>query len=193
MKRSGADILERWLHNHRPIDEYEKQCVSKILSVLSVSDQCFSKQYFNPGHITASAFVLSPNEQDLLLISHRDFGLWMQPGGHLDPNDPDPFEAAKRELKEETGLCKVKQPKWAPGILDVDIHNVPAGLKRNEPAHHHFDIRFAFSASSIEVNAASDAKEARWFNIDQLIHDKSGDASVRRAATRLQKLVSSQP
>ena len=189
----NRDELSAWLENHTPIDQHEERCLAQVTSVLAGTGVCFSKQCFDPGHITASAFVLSPNHRQMLLISHRDFGQWMQPGGHLDPEDIDPFHAAQRELKEETGIDHLLQPEWAKGILDVDVHNVPAGMKRNEPAHQHFDIRFAFSAVSLAVQAASDAKDARWFSIDDLIHDPATDESVRRAAVRLQKMVSINP
>jgi 8-oxo-dGTP pyrophosphatase MutT (NUDIX family) len=188
----NRDVLRGWLNSHTPVDDYERQCVAQVMSALELSD-CFSKQWFKPGHITASAFVLSPDQQQLLLISHRDFGLWMQPGGHLDTEDLNTFEAAKRELKEEAGLYKIMQPDWAKGILDVDVHNVPGGMKRNEPAHQHFDIRYAFSASSLEVQAASDAKDARWFSIDELINEQSTDASVRRAAIHLRNIRPGRP
>lgn len=184
----NRDELRAWLEKHSPIDEHEEHCLAQVISVLTAPIDCFSKQCFEPGHITASAFVLSPNHRQMLLISHRDFNQWMQPGGHLDPEDIDTFESARRELKEEAGIDHLLQPEWARGILDVDVHNVPSGMKRNEPAHKHFDIRFAFSATSLHVQAASDAKDARWFSIEHLVRDPATDASVRRAAARIQKL-----
>src|SRR5262249_42904604 len=38
-----------------------------------------------------------------LLIKHRRLGTWLPPGGEIEPGET-PFEAAKRELFEETGL-----------------------------------------------------------------------------------------
>lgn len=184
----NRDVLRELLLCHTPMDEHERRCIDQIVEVLTRNGNCFSKQFFSPGHITSSAFVLSPDQKQILLISHRDFDQWMQPGGHLDAQDIDTLFAARRELEEEAGISMIQQPAWVQGILDVDVHRVPAGMKRNEPAHLHFDIRFAFSASSLAVHAASDAKAARWFDIDQLINDAATDASVRRALVRLQKM-----
>ena len=181
------DLLRTWLHRHTPADKHEQECLQQVLAALNTGGDCFSRHWFTPGHITASAFVMSPDQRHMLLISHRDFGLWMQPGGHLDPVDSSVLEAAKRELVEEAGLSGVAQPDWASGILDVDVHQVPAGVKHSEPAHQHFDIRFAFLANTAEVTASSDAKDARWFLIDDLVKTSSTDASVRRAAIRLQR------
>ena len=39
----------------------------------------------------------------VLLIQHKKLGLWLPPGGHIDPNEA-PDDALKRELKEEVNL-----------------------------------------------------------------------------------------
>ncbi len=178
------DLLRRWLTEHAPSDPQERACVVQTLGVLDLAGDCFSKRTFEPGHVTSSAVVVSPDQSQVLLISHRDFGFWLQPGGHLDPGDTDVLEAARRELHEEAGLADVERPAWAQGILDVDVHQVPAGLKRGEPAHLHFDVRFAFRARTLSVQAATDAKDACWFSLEGL-EAVNTDASVRRAARRV--------
>jgi 8-oxo-dGTP pyrophosphatase MutT (NUDIX family) len=52
-------------------------------------------------HFTATAFVVW--EARTLLIWHRKLGMWLPPGGHIDP-DEDPPQAAIREALEESGL-----------------------------------------------------------------------------------------
>jgi 8-oxo-dGTP pyrophosphatase MutT (NUDIX family) len=178
------DLLRRWLSAHTPVDDQESACVARTLAVLDLDGDCFGKRTFTPGHVTSSALVVSPDGEHILLVAHRDFGFWMQPGGHLDPEDADVLAAARRELSEEAGLRSIDRPEWARGILDVDVHNVPAGMKRGEPAHNHFDVRFAFQARTLDVTAATDAKDARWFPLDGLDHVNT-DASVRRAAQRV--------
>ncbi|MCP4916440.1 MAG: NUDIX domain-containing protein [Proteobacteria bacterium] len=169
---------------HTPSDAQEARCVERTLAALDAPGDLFSKRSFEPGHVCSSALVVSPDERSILLVSHRDFGFWMQPGGHLDPEDPDTLAAARRELAEEAGLTDVDRPEWATGLLDVDVHDVPAGMKRGEPAHNHFDIRYAFRARTLEVTAATDAKDAKWFPFDGL-DEVNTDDSVRRAARRL--------
>jgi 8-oxo-dGTP pyrophosphatase MutT (NUDIX family) len=60
-----------------------------------------------PGHFTASAFVLHPSGEALLLILHRKLGMWLQPGGHLESSDVDHLGAARREVAEETGVSRL--------------------------------------------------------------------------------------
>src|ERR671938_1256409 len=50
---------------------------------------------------TATTFVV--HEQRTLLLHHRKLGMWLPPGGHIDPHEL-PDQAAIREVREESGL-----------------------------------------------------------------------------------------
>ena len=156
----------------------------------SVADPC-SRTSFAPGHFTASAFILSPERDALLLILHGKLGRWLQPGGHVDPTDRDLLAAALREVREEVGLVDLsllrshargRASTAQPGPFDLDVHDIPA--RKDEPAHAHFDVRYLFRAQSREVTAASDAKDARWVPLGD-IHAEFSDASVMRAVAKL--------
>lgn len=49
----------------------------------------------------ASCFVI--NEGKILLIYHKKFNKYIQPGGHINEGE-EPYEAAIREVLEETGI-----------------------------------------------------------------------------------------
>ena len=59
------------------------------------------------GHdllVMPSVTVLLFDEQDrVLLVRHSDRGVWVAPGGMVEP-DEDPEETARREMREETGV-----------------------------------------------------------------------------------------
>lgn len=57
-------------------------------------------------HFCASAFIINPENKKILLVKHRKFNKWTQPGGHIEV-DEIPEDAAVREAYEETGV-KVK-------------------------------------------------------------------------------------
>ena len=54
--------------------------------------------------VTIGAFGIITNENDEVLLCHRnDYDLWNLPGGGLEKNET-PWEGVIREVKEETGL-----------------------------------------------------------------------------------------
>jgi len=130
----------------------------------------------SPGHITASAFVL--NADRLLLLHHLKLNRWLQPGGHVEHTDASLPAAAVREVFEETGirqadltLIPVAANPQVP--LDIDIHPIPANLRKGEPAHFHHDFRYLFlhtgdPAITIDAN---ESHNFRWQPLDSLAAD----------------------
>lgn len=155
---------------------------------LAVSDKpALDRTCYEPGHFTASAFVLSPNRQNLLLIFHKKLRMWLQPGGHVEAEDRDLVAAAHREVQEETGLRELLVEET---FFDLDVHRIPAFGET--PAHLHHDVRCLFSAAEVEVRAGDEVSAARWFPLREICQssgDLAGgfgtDRSVRRVAQRL--------
>ncbi len=141
------------------------------------------RSHVAPGHFTASAFVLSPDGARTLLIRHRTLGLWLQPGGHFEPGDATLTEAAAREAEEETGVClgAVEQE-----LFHVDVHRVPANLRRGEATHLHHDLRVLFRAASDQLVAREEVAGAAWFSWEDLAGLETDD-SVRRACGSIRR------
>ena len=172
--------LCKLLQSHRPANAEESAFREDMLALISLDPDPFSRHEFYPGHFTASAFLLSPEKDSLLLIFHSKLQRWLQPGGHIDPSDPTPLAGALRELSEETGVQQLTP--FTSGLFDVDIHEIPP--RKSEPGHKHFDLRFAFVAQTKQVQAASDALDARWVKLHE-INALESDASVMRAVSKL--------
>lgn len=158
-----------------PFDEREAAYIERIRSLSPPNP--FSRSSYDPGHITASGFVLSPDRSSVLLVWHRKLGSWLQPGGHIEPRDSDVVAAQRREIEEETGLTDLE---WL-ALFDVDIHEFPA--RGEEPAHEHFDVRSAFVASTWDAVAGDGVDESRWFDLSDLPRN---DPSITRPAAKLQ-------
>ena len=93
-------------------------------------------------HFTVAVFVVHAGH--VLLHPHRKVGLWLPPGGHVEPHEL-PDDAALRETREETGLDV--RIVGAPGI-DHAAPGSPRQLVRPEgvqvedisPGHQHIDL-----------------------------------------------------
>lgn len=157
--------------------------VGRALELVESGDST-NRNRFDPGHFTASGFVVSPDGSSLLLIHHRRLQRWLQPGGHIDPEDVSPIAAAAREVLEETGIAT--EP-ILEGLIDLDIHPIPA--RAPEPSHEHFDLRFAFRALDADVVADEEVNDAAWVPWSQ-IESYGVDDSVVRGAGRLERACS---
>ncbi len=158
----------------------ENAAVDAILELLRSSPDPLARHIFEPGHLTVGAFVVAGNQ--MLLIHHRRLGIWLEPGGHVDPEDVTLEAAAARELLEETGIPGRLVDD---GIFDVDVHPIPAG--KGEPAHRHFNIGYLFTADPVEPVAAPEVVAARWVDLDD-VPALNTDAAVHRAAAKLRSL-----
>ena len=180
--------LQNLLEAHIPADETEAGHLRRMRELFSGVDDPFSRRLFNPGHFTASAFVLDPQREKLVFIHHSKLHRWLQPGGHIDPGDADVLAAARREVREETGLRDLQV--LGEGLLDVDVHSIPArearGDRPAEPPHEHFDLRFVFHSAKTRLRPASDALDARWVSFEE-VKTLESDDSVRRAVRKLRE------
>ena len=175
--------LELLLKRFSPRDARELAYRGQMLELLQKEQEpqsAFSRDYYNPGNFTASAFVLAPTGDALLLIYHAKLGRWLQPGGHVEAADADILAAALREVEEEVGVNELKE--CGGGIFDLDIHVIPA--RGAAPEHAHYDVRFLFRAENEHCRAGSDALAARWVPFSE-IHTLESDESVMRAVRKL--------
>ena len=114
----------------RPVDARERHSVQQFVQAFDALEQPFLEDA-GPVHVTGSAIVVTTDRTRVLLHKHKRLGLWLQPGGHIDPGEL-PWQGALREAVEETGL-----PASLVGseLVHVDVHPGPRG-------HTHLDLRY---------------------------------------------------
>lgn len=137
----------------QPVDGREARSRHRFLVALARLERPCDR-HADLTHVTGSAVVTSP--ECVLLHRHKKLGMWLQPGGHLDPFET-PWDAARREAMEETGLYL---PPWTspPPLIHLDVH--PGGN-----GHTHLDLRYLISLPSpVEPRPpAGESQEVRWF------------------------------
>ncbi|MFD5040899.1 NUDIX hydrolase [Streptomyces sp. NPDC058378] len=108
------------------------------------------------GHLTASALVIDPERGRVLLTLHRKLRMWLQMGGHCEPEDTTLAAAALREATEESGIPGLTLLPGGP--VRLDRHPIPA------PCHWHLDVQYAATASPGAVERISgESLDLRWF------------------------------
>ncbi len=165
-------------------DARERAMVSKISSFVAAHEDAFERTLLI-GHVTGSAWIVSRDGSAVLLLHHRKLDRWLQPGGHSD-GDGDTRHVALREAIEESGLTSLVAVDGE--IFDVDVHAIPQ--RGREPAHDHYDVRFAFFADRDEApqrNAESYA--VAWIPLAE-IERYDIDESVRRLVAKTPSLFS---
>lgn len=108
----------------------------------------------DPVHITGSAIVIGP--RGTVLLEHRRLGMWLQPGGHVDPGE-NPWDAARREAAEETGLDVVFHDGRIE-LVHVDVHAGGRG-------HTHLDLRYLLDGGATDPDPPEgESQVIAWFD-----------------------------
>jgi len=137
--------------------------VSNVLQ--TIPTKSFAYQYPRPAvTVDIILFVFQQEQLRVLLIRRANDpykGKWALPGGFVDEQE-DLYDAALRELKEETNVTNVYleqlytfgQPGRDPRARVITVA--------------YFALLSAEEVAQQEVHGASDAGEARWWNIYDL-------------------------
>ena len=150
------DVLDRW----SAPDAGQERLRRSFLARLDEGPDALRREG-RPSHLTASAVVLDPACRSVLLVLHTRTGLWLQPGGHVEPTDTSLAAAALREAVEETGIADLQLRDERP--VHLERHPAPCG------AEHHLDVRFAVRARGGAVPSLSEESlDVAWFRLDAL-------------------------
>lgn len=137
---------------------------------------------------TVATFVV--HEAKVLLLLHKKLGMWLPPGGHIDPHEL-PDEAAVREVWEEAGL---RVELVADGGVDVPNPRQlarPEGiqLERIRPGHEHIDLIY-FARPVDSTDHAFDLSECDgggWYSLDEMASLPATDEIMQWARRAIAK------
>lgn len=165
----------------------ENATVERFLRLLDDGEPAFRRTHPG-GHFTASALVFGDAGRQVLLTHHRKLDIWVQLGGHAD-GQADLPAAALREAQEESGLTEIDLV--MPRIVDLDIHAIPAHA--GEPAHDHYDVRYAFTTrTDLALTVSEESHDLAWVavsRLDRFSREESLHRAVRKGVRVVTRLV----
>lgn len=175
------------------LDAYERlypeehETVERVRTLVRKHPDCFLRTCL-PGHITGSAWIVSPDRRRYLLTHHRKLNKWLQLGGHAD-GETQPHLAALRETREESGLSRLEllETNGMALPLDIDVHVIPP--RNAEPAHEHHDLRYLVVARDDQaVRVSDESHNVRWFTREELL-SVTREAGILRMLRKAERLL----
>ncbi len=132
-----------------------------------------------PGQkqFTASVWLLSQGSpKKVLLIHHKKLGTWMQPGGHIEP-DENPIQGAVREVREETGIDiselltvgdRVDEYAFLmPSPKFIMEQSIPA--HGEQPDHFHIDLEYVVEVpEQVVQHQLAESHDIGWFTFEEM-------------------------
>lgn len=153
-----------------PADDLEAEHQLDTLRWLRTTEDVFRrvKPATPPRHLVSYVVPVDRTDGSVLLVDHINAGLWLPPGGHVEP-DEDPASTARREAQEELGIVEGVGDRPAfltvtrtvgldSGHTDVSLWFVVEAYREQPLTVDHSEFREARWWTPAEVRAADAAR-----------------------------------
>ena len=161
-------LLEE-LERYRPWNEQEERDRTELLRRLRSGEDLYTRDN-SAGHLTASAWVVSPDRRRVLMAYHNIYDSWSWLGGHAD-GDRDLLAVALREVREERGLTAVRPVSRS--IYSVEILTVDGHEKRGAyvSSHLHLNVTYLLEADPADPVRCKPDENSRvgWFGLEEAV------------------------
>ncbi len=161
-------LLEE-LEQYRPWNEQEERDRTELLRRLRSGEDLYTRDN-SAGHLTASAWVVSPDRRRVLMAYHNIYDSWSWLGGHAD-GDHDLLAVALREVREESGLTAVRPVSRS--IYSVEILTVDGHEKRGAyvSSHLHLNVTYLLEADPADPVRCKPDENSRvgWFGLEEAV------------------------
>ncbi len=164
----NLEDLKRKIQNYKPYNEQEEKDKQMMLKYMDTFDNILVRDN-EFVHFTASSWAVNPEKTKVLMIYHNIYQSWTWTGGHSD-GEADLLKVAIKELKEETGVEKVK-------ILQDDIFSLEAltvdgHWKKGKyvSSHIHLNLTFLLEVDEREIlhKKEDENSDVKWIPIQEV-------------------------
>lgn len=151
-----------------PVNEQEATDRRTLLNWLDCSEDISTRDNLT-AHLTASAWVVTPDRKQVLMAYHKLYDSWAWLGGHAD-GDWDLFRVAEKEAREESGIHSLSPISSDP--ISLEILTVSGHEKKGKyvPCHLHLNLTYLFEAEPDQELACKPDENTgvAWLDMDKL-------------------------
>ena len=170
---------------YSPFNEQEAADKELILDFLQKNPDAFYRTN-RIAHMTASAWVVNPAWDRVLMVYHNIYDSWSWTGGHAD-GEENLAAVALREVREETGVRSARllsEEIFSLESLTVDGHEKNGAYV---PSHLHLNVTYLLEADDSDPLTVCEAENSgvRWFTLDGALEASTEPWFVQRIYGKL--------
>lgn len=168
-----------------PCNEQEETDKATLLQWLESGQDILTRENLT-AHLTASAWVVSPDRKMVLMAYHNLYDSWAWLGGHAD-GDWDLRRVAAREALEESGIAQVQPLGDAPVSLEILTVSGHEKKGRYVPCHLHLNVTYLFEADPGGAihNRPGENSAVAWIAVEDIPARSSESWFVERIYSKL--------
>ncbi len=178
-------MIRKEIAAYVPWNEQEEKDKALILRFLYQNPDAFLREN-RLAHMTASAWVVNPARDKVLMVYHKLYDSWSWTGGHAD-GERDLLAVALREVREETGVCHLRA--LSEEIFSLEVLTVDGHEKRNEyvSSHLHLNVTYLIEADERDTLRICEAENSgvRWFTPEEALAASTEPWFVQRIYGKL--------
>ena len=148
---------------YSPFNAQEAADKALILAFLRENPDAFYRTN-RIAHMTASAWVVNPARDRVLMVYHKIYDSWSWTGGHAD-GEEDLAAVALREVREETGVRSARL--LSEEIFSLESLTVDGHEKHGEyvSSHLHLNVTYLMEADDSDPLTVCEEENTgvRWF------------------------------
>lgn len=152
----------------RPFDAIEDDHRTRALHWLDTTDDVFrrAKPRTPPQHLVSYCLVVDHSRGDVLLVDHVTAGLWLPPGGHVEPGEH-PVQTVRRETQEELGVAAEFSPWTGEHPMFLSVAETTGDIRNR---HTDVSLWFVLSGHRDQKLAPdrSEFRDVRWWGRAEL-------------------------
>lgn len=177
------------IKSYVPFNEQEQVDKMLILKLLDSGEDASERSALQ-AHLTASAWVVTPDRRRVLMAYHNLYDSWAWLGGHADGNW-DLQAVAEKEAREESGIGALKR--LHEGIFSLEVLTVDGHEKKGKyvPSHLHLNLTYLFEGNPelpLRVKADENSRVG-WIEESEIAEKSTEPWFVKRIYSKLMEKV----